>query len=435
MTSSQKKITFIYLDRLFSYPYTGKEKLNVIINKFIKEFNPISKIIEYNFFYDRKRISPEYYEKPIEENPYFGKNEDFAINVEKNIKVIECPKCNYGDCVVSLMNYKTIFYNCEHKHLYENSYEKYFTDQIFFPERIICAGLNCTKNHKIDPNFFLCLSCSKLLGRTISICTECKDKHKKEQADEPHIIINYEDKNYYCQKHIKNMKYYCFQCKVNMCPACAKEHLENKEKKYNEHKIKSIDLLIPEEKEINDLKKSLIEIKKNMNNLQIIINNLCYTLNGAMRIYKNYYSVASSIIEKYELFNKGEKDFKNFTIFKTLRNLRFSNTQILEDLKSVINEKDKFDKAKMLIGIYDDKKNRYYTPDIANDLNKEDDKDWFKEVCLREKEREKKKEGENGNKKEKEKNEEKEVKDEKEQTVITNAELKKKSKNSNSNKK
>ena len=324
------------------------------------------------------------------------------------------------------MNYKTIFYNCEHKHLHEGAYEKYFTDQIYYPERIICCGLNCTKNSKMDPNFYLCLTCSKLLGRTKSMCSTCKDKHKIDYKDSPHIIINYEDKNYYCKDHIKNMAYYCFQCKQNMCKDCAKIHLDNKAKKYNEHHIKSINSLIPEEKEIKELKNSINEISKNMENLKIVIDDLIYTLNGAMRIYKNYFSIANSIIEKYESFNKGEKDFKNFTIFKCLRNLKFSNTQILEDLKAVINEKDKFDKAKTLIGIYSDKKKLYYDPEIGNDLNKEDDKEWYEEVCKREKEREKekekKKEKENEEKKEKEAEKEKEAK---EQVSSSECEIKK----------
>ena len=55
MSSSQKKITFIYVDKLFTISFTSKEKLNIIINKFIKEFNPNSKIIEYNFYYNRKK--------------------------------------------------------------------------------------------------------------------------------------------------------------------------------------------------------------------------------------------------------------------------------------------------------------------------------------------------------------------------------------------
>ena len=59
---------------------------------------------------------------------------------------------------------------------------------------------------------------------------------------------------------------------------------------------------------------------------------------------------------KYETFNKGEKAFKNFTIFKCLRNLRLSNKEILDDLISIINAKDKKTKASTLIQYYTDKK-------------------------------------------------------------------------------
>ena len=124
-----------------------------------------------------------------------------------------------------------------------------------------------------------------------------------------------------------------------------------------------------------------------MEHLQMIVNDLIYTLKGAMRIYINYYNSANHIIEKYESFNKGEKTFKNFIIFKCLYNLKFSNRQILEDLKSIINEKNIFNKAKYLIGIYSNKTKEYVSSDkIGSDLNKEDDSDWFKEVCERERE-------------------------------------------------
>ena len=393
MASTQKKTTFMYAARSFEILCTGKEKVSEMIQKFINKFNPDSRIHDYNFYYEGKIINPNSYEQPVENNEHFGKKESFIITVEKNIKVIACPKCNYGDCVVSLINYKTTFYNCEHKHLEISSYDNYFTDQIYYPEKIRCAGNNCTKNAKMDPNFFLCLTCSKLLGKTRSICSECFQKHKHEYKDEnKHFIINYEDKNYYCKDHCKRMEHYCFQCKKNLCNGCLKDHSRNQEK-YKDHKIKSIELLIPEDKEIERLKESLKEINRNMESLKIVIDDLVYTLNGAMRVYQNYYKIANHIITKYESFNKGEKDFKNFTIFKCLRNLKFSNIQVLEDLKSIINEKDKLDKAKTLIGIYSDKKKNYYMNEkIGNDLNKEDDEQWFKEVCEREREREKEKE-------------------------------------------
>ena len=382
MTSTPKTYTFIYSAIPYVIPYTGKETFKEMIIKFIEVFNKESKIHDYNFYYKGEIIDPTTYDLIIKDNK---NNESIIITVDKNIKVIECPKCNYGDCVVSLINYKTTFYNCEHKHLEISTYDNYFTDQIYYPEKIRCAGNNdCKKNAKMDSKFFLCLTCSKMQNKTRSICSECIEKHKIEYKDSNHFIINYEDKNYYCKNHCKKMENYCFQCKKNLCNGCVEEHLKDKEKK--EHKIKNIDLLIPDEKELKQLYDSLKEIKKNINDLKVVIDKIIYTLNGAMRIYENYYRIASHIITKYETFNRDANSFKNFTIFKSLRNLKFSNIQILEDLKSIINEKNDIDKAMTLIGIYSDKKRKYNLDEkIGNDLNKEDDGDWFKEVCEREK--------------------------------------------------
>ena len=399
MDSTQKKFIFMYAARSFEITCTSKEKLNEMFQKFINIFNHDSNIHDYNFYYEGKKIDPNNYEKPIEGFEDFIKKEYLVITVQKNIKVIQCPKCNYGDCVVSLINYKTTFYNCEHKHLEISSYDNYFYDQIYYPAKIICSGNNCNKNAEMDPKFLLCLTCSKLLGRTKSICSECIEKHKHEYKDSNHFIINYEDKNYYCKEHCKKMENYCFDCKKNLCNGCVEEHLKDKEKK--EHKIKSIDLLIPDEEELKDLKDRLEEIKKNIEYLKIVIDDIVYSLKASKRIYENYYKIAKYIITKYETFNKGKEAFKNFTIFKCLRNLKNSNKEILEDLKKIIDEKDNnMDKAKSLIQTYSEKKKIYYKNEKnVKDLNTEDDAEWYKEVCKREERKEKEKE-EQKNKKE-----------------------------------
>ena len=269
MTSSQKNAIFMYATKSFTLQCTGKDKVLEIFKKFLAEFDPQAKIIDYNFVYEGNKIQSKDYEKTIEENE-FGKKDSFIISVEKNIKVIKCPKCNYGDCVVSLKDYRTTFYNCEHKHLEISSYDNYITDQIFYPEKIICAdnGTNCRKNGKSDPDFQLCLTCSNTTKRTISICSNCIETHKKKN----HLIIKYEDKNYYCQAHMKKMEKYCFQCKKNLCQGCVKDHEKEKENKYKDHQIKSIELLIPEEKQITELKNSLKEMSDSMESLKIIIN-------------------------------------------------------------------------------------------------------------------------------------------------------------------
>ena len=103
-----------------------------------------------------------------------------------------------------------------------------------------------------------------------------------------------------------------------------------------------------------------------------------------MRLYQNYCKISYAIIKKYETFNKGGN--KNFTIFKCLRNLSLSNKEILKDLISIINEKDKKDKASKLIEYYTEKKNKYYKNNPGSDLVEEtkDEENWFQEVLKRE---------------------------------------------------
>ena len=385
---NDKKASFIYAKKTFEILCTGKDKFEELFQKFINKFNPDSEIRDYNFYYDGKEIEREIYGQTLESNKHFSKKESFVISVEKNIKIIQCPMCNYGDCVVSLANYKTIFYNCEHKHLKISSYENYYKDQEYDPSKILCSGGGdgCGKNGLSSPNFCLCLTCSKLIRRTRSICNDCVNKHNKEFKDKKkHKIINYEDKNYYCQTHISRMTKYCFDCKSNLCESCAAEHFNNKENKG--HRIKNIDSLIPEEEEITKLKMSLEQIQEYMGELKLIIDNLIYTLRRSLDIYRDYYNNAYHIIKKYETFNQNKKDFKNFTIFKCLYNLKKSNKQILDDLLSVINANKLVEKASKLITIYVNKKDNYYKNPGGDDLNKENDDDWYKEVCENEKRR------------------------------------------------
>ena len=56
METKQKKFSFIYEGKPFSILSTGKEKFREIIQKFIKELNPESRIIDYNFYYERVKI-------------------------------------------------------------------------------------------------------------------------------------------------------------------------------------------------------------------------------------------------------------------------------------------------------------------------------------------------------------------------------------------
>ena len=104
----------------------------------------------------------------------------------------------------------------------------------------------------------------------------------------------------------------------------------------------------PNEVELQEVKESLNKNDKMFSNLKISIDNIIYNLNGTLRLFQNYYEIANDIIYKYEKFNKNEdkeKEFLNFTILKTPRNLKVSNKKITEDLDSLIKQKDTITKA------------------------------------------------------------------------------------------
>ena len=53
----------------------------------------------------------------------------------------------------------------------------------------------------------------------IYLCPGCKSKH-----DKKHIIIDYKDKYFICNKHNKDYNYFCEKCNKNLCELCLKEH-------------------------------------------------------------------------------------------------------------------------------------------------------------------------------------------------------------------
>ena len=130
--SSTHNIPFLYAGKSYNIKCQGKDKFKDVVKQFLLEFNPESEERDYIFKNEGNKIERKDYDQSIEK---LIKNEPFFIEVEKNIKIIQCPKCNYGDCVVSLYGYKTIFYNCEHKHLVVSSYDNYETESKLFPRK------------------------------------------------------------------------------------------------------------------------------------------------------------------------------------------------------------------------------------------------------------------------------------------------------------
>ena len=154
--------------------------------------------------------------------------------------------------------------------------------------------------------------------------------------------------------------------------------------------------MTPSENEIKELEKSLDNIKKNISTLKLVIDRIIYNLNGCLRMFRSYYEIANDIIKKYKLFNKKDEDknndnnnkntekFRNYTILKSLRNLKFSNNKILRDLNKIIEEKIIQNQSNLIIDIYKKKKDKYKGNESTNEINEESDESWIKEIDKKE---------------------------------------------------
>ena len=130
---------------------------------------------------------------------------------------------------------------------------------------------------------------------------------------------------------------------------------------------------------VQDLRATLKKIKENIDTLEEVIENIKYNLDGTKRIYKRYYNISLDIIRKFETFNKTTK---NYRILRTVRNLKFSNKQMLESLEKIINEKELQNKCSIIIETYLSKENLY--KGVINKsikiIETESDANWYEEI-------------------------------------------------------
>ena len=90
----------------------------------------------------------------------------------------------------------------------------------------------------------------------MNLCPLCKSIH-----DKKHSIINYDNKNYMCNKHNSLFTRYCKKCNLDICLSCSYEHKNHKIETYSYKFI--------------DIKK----LRKKMNEFENVINKLKTNLN------------------------------------------------------------------------------------------------------------------------------------------------------------
>jgi len=129
---------------------------------------------------------------------------------EKKMKTeIVCPKCN-ENILIKIDEYKISLVDCKNSHEINNILLNEIENvEKIDSSKIICDI--CKKNSMSDVyknEFYRCNFCK------INLCPLCKSKHiindndldKNNNNNNYHNIINYNDKNYICEKHDMNLK-------------------------------------------------------------------------------------------------------------------------------------------------------------------------------------------------------------------------------------
>ena len=123
-------------------------------------------------------------------NILVNENNEIIIKENKISKEIICTKCN-ENILIKLNEYEN-----------KIDISKIKCDK--------CKIKNKSNTYKNE--FYRCNICK------ISICPLCKSNHNNN-----HEIINYDNKNYICEKDNINYNKYCKDCKLNICMMCFKE--------------------------------------------------------------------------------------------------------------------------------------------------------------------------------------------------------------------
>ena len=136
-------------------------------------------------------------------------------------KQIICPKCG-ENILYKINNYKIGLSECKNNHLINDIlFGEFENTQKIDISKIKCNFCQENMGNTFENKFYICLPCNK------NLCPLCKSKH-----DKSHNIIDYENKNYICNKHNEYYIKYCNDCKKNICLLCENEHENHKSISY-----------------------------------------------------------------------------------------------------------------------------------------------------------------------------------------------------------
>ena len=244
-----------------------------------------------------------------------------SVNISKNII---CPKCKKS-AKFNLKEYKIIL-ECQEGHKTSNIILNKFKDtQKIDLSKIICDQChNNNKSNTYQNSFFICNSCK------LNLCPACKSIHTQS-----HHVINYDDNDYICDIHNEKYSFFCQNCQKNICIYCENEHVE--------HKIISYGRILPN---LNNVETGIKVLKEKIDKIKRITKNLIERLNKTIDNFEIYYNIINDI---YNTFKKNQLNYQLLSNINEISN----NNDIINDINSIIKNKNINETFKMMNNIYE----------------------------------------------------------------------------------
>ena len=324
------RLIFHYDQYQTSLNSNTEETIKYVFRAFLEKVIPDYK--KKKFYYNGKLINEELKVGDIisETDKERGKMDIVIKKSDKiedliDFKEVICPNCG-DNIVMNIKDYKINLHDCINKHKINNIlFSEFANKQKVDLSKIICNQCNkINKSNTFKNEFYKCFSCGK------NICPNCKFYH-----DKSHMIINYDQKNYFCEKHNKNYNLYCNQCKKNICTLCENEH--------NNHDKINFEKLLPNTenilKEMNEFKKKIDQFNENIKEIINQLNNIVLNI-------EIYFKITNDIINNYKNERNNYQNLKNINEFISI------NKSIIEDINKIINEKSLKQKMNYIMDIH-----------------------------------------------------------------------------------
>jgi len=323
-------LNFIYNGHEINMPFNGNEYIKDILRSFAEEVNKNTE--DLYFLYNGQLMDENLILEKININndnklkilvfDYINNNKDDKKKIELSKDII-CPKCG-ENCIIFIEDYKINLVECYNGHYTGNILLNEYNNTQKIKE-ILCYKCNKNRTETYQNQFYKCSKCN------IYLCPLCKISHNKDFKE--HIIIDYNPKNYLCNKHSKNYISYCYECHKNLCQSCSLTHDKN-------HFLYHFKDLIPidsEERYLKELDTKINCLKEQINHIKIILDIFMNNINI-------YYNIYSNIIKNHS---------KNYQLLINQINLNGYNEIFMKDIDEIIKVKNTKKKFLMICQIYE----------------------------------------------------------------------------------